>query len=258
MLTPQDHEHDEFNFIQLKVLTVKRDRAINDHLAFGGFPEPFLKQNKAFLKKWSRDYLDRVITEDIGSLTRIVDRDKLYDLYQLLPEFIGNPLSEHSLAAHLETNAVTVKNYLKRLEDFFLAFRLTPYSKNIKRSLLKAAKWYLFDWTRLEDPSNRFENYLAVSLLTKLSLWNDLTGDSYQLQYVRDKDKKETDFLITRHDKPWLLIEAKLSDGSIAPHHIVHSQSLNNIPFVQMCLQDNVAMQQKKNIFRVSASKFLS
>jgi predicted AAA+ superfamily ATPase len=232
--------------------------AVHNHLTFGGFPEPFLKQNTAFLKKWSQDYLDRVITEDIGSLTRIVDRDKLYDLYRLLPEFIGNPLSEHSLAAHLQTNAVTVKNYLKRLEDFFLAFHITPYSKNIKRSLLKAAKWYLFDWTRLEEPSRRFENYVAVSLLTKLSLWQDLTGDVYQLQYIRDKEKKETDFLITKNNNPWMLIEAKLSDASIASHHIIHSQSLKDVPFVQVCLQDGVTMQQKKNIFRISASKFLA
>jgi len=108
-----------------------------------------------------------VITEDIGLLSRITDREKIHDLYQLFPEMIGSPVSENSLASHLESNPVTIKNYLKKLQDFYLAFKITPYSRNIKRSLLKASKWYLYDWARIRDPHKRFENYVAVELNTR-------------------------------------------------------------------------------------------
>ena len=109
-------------------------------LEFSGFPEPFLKQAKAFHRKWTKDYLDTVIREDIGTRTRIVDREYIFDLYSLLPEHIGSPLSQSSMASHLQISPATVKGYLRRLEDFFLVFSLRPWSKNIKRSLIKAKK----------------------------------------------------------------------------------------------------------------------
>ncbi len=232
-------------------------KALEQLLTYSGFPEPFLTGRGDFQKKWSRDYLDRVITEDIGLLTRIADREKLHDLYQLFPEMIGSPFSENSLAAHLESNPVTIKNYLGKMQDFYLAFKIMPYSRNIKRALLKASKWYLYDWTRIKDPHKRFENYIAVELKSRLSAWQDLTGGEFSLAYIRDKNKQETDFLILKERKPWLMIEAKYSDAPIENHHIAVSNILGGIPVVQVCFENNIASQDKKNAFRVSASRFL-
>ncbi|MFH0790749.1 MAG: ATP-binding protein [Candidatus Omnitrophota bacterium] len=232
--------------------------ALDALLEYSGFPEPFVRQSKLFQNKWSQDYLDRIIKEDIGMLTRIIDRDCLYDLYKLLPEMVGSPVSENSLASHLETSPSTIKNYLKRLADFYLCFRLPPYSKNIKRALLKASKWYLYDWTRIDDQAKRFENFAAVELHTLLNLWTDLTAKSYSLYYIRDRNKKETDFLILKENKPWLMIEVKLTDSPVEHHHTLISQGLDSIPIVQLCRQENIACQEKKNIFRLSASRFFS
>ena len=225
-------------------------------LEYGGFPEPFLQQTKKFHRKWSEDYLDRVINEDIGALTRIIDKEHLYDLYRLLPEMVGSPISQQSLASHLELSVPTIKNYLKRLSDFYLAFKVSPYSKNIKRSLLKASKVYLYDWTRIRDKAKRFENYVACEIQTLIHFWMDASGEKYSLFYLRNKEKQETDFLILKENKPWLLIEAKYSDGPVARHHYDISCALGNIPLVQVCRKENILVQQKKNIFRISASRF--
>jgi len=227
-------------------------------LEYSGFPEPLLKQSKAFHAKWAQDYLDTVITEDIGALTRIIDKEYLYDLYKLLPEMISNPISVSSLASHLDVSPPTIKNYLKRLEDFYLTFRIYPYSKNIKRSLLKMPKCYLFDWSRIKDPGKRFENYMAVELKTLLSLWQDATGENYSLFYIKNKQKQEIDFLITYDEKPWMLIESKHSDGPLSKHCFEIQKMLNNIPLVQVCREENVCMLQTNNTYRISASRFLS
>lgn len=224
-------------------------------LEFSGFPEPFLRASRPFHKKWARNYAETVINEDIGSLTRIVDREYIYDLYSLLPDMVGNPLSQSSLASHLGISPTTVKNYLRRLEDFYLAFSIRPYSKNIKRSLLKAGKYYLYDWTRITTPGERFENFVACEVRARLLLWSDATGDSYQLYYIRNKQKQETDFLIVKNKKPWLLLEAKLSDGSVARHHQETIQAVGNVPFVQVCQAPGVLSLQKKNIYRISANR---
>lgn len=235
----------------------KSPQGVNDLLEYSGFPEPFVAHTAAFHKKWSREYLDRVITEDIGLLTRLVDREKLHDLYRLLPEMVGSPLSENSVATHLESNPVTIKNYLKKLEDFYLIFKVMPYSHNIKRAILKASKWYLYDWTSVQDASKRFENFMAAQLYTRISAWQDLTGTEFILSYVRDKNKHETDFLILKDRKPWLLVEVKYSDAPVHSHHGAVAQALGSLPVVQVCFQEGVACQDRKNIFRLSASKFL-
>lgn len=227
-------------------------------LDFSGFPEPFLHGSPRFMSRWSQDYLDRVVREDIGALTRIIDREYLIDLYQLLPEMVGSPISVASLAGHIELSPMTIKNHLRRMEDFYLLFRLPPYSKNIKRSLLKAPKVYLFDWTRVRDPGLRFENWMACELLSLTRSWEEGTGIPFHLHFVRTKDRQETDFLILRQNKPWLLIESKRSDGPVAPHHLGTQAQLGGIPFVQVCRQEGVASLAGKNAYRISATRFFS
>ncbi len=233
-------------------------KALEHLLMFGGFPEPFLSQSQAFHNKWAGDYIETVIREDIGALTRIIDREYIFDLYNLLPEMVGSPVSQSSLASHIEVSPVTVKNYLRRLEDFYLTFSIRPYTRNIKRSLLKAGKYYLYDWTRIKDKGLRFENYVACELRAWLSLWTDASGENFSLFYIRNKQKQETDFLIVRESAPWLLVEVKLSDGSIDRHHHHTIRALGNIPFIQVCMAPGVASLEKRDIYRISANRLFA
>jgi hypothetical protein len=114
--------------------------------------------------KWETDYADAVVREDIGSLTRIVERENVVGVLDLLPEAVGSPISYSSLGSHLQISPITAKDYLRRLQDFYCAYSLHPYSRNIKRAILKAPKFYLMDWSRIADPAKRFENYVASEL----------------------------------------------------------------------------------------------
>ena len=227
-------------------------------LEFSGFPEPLLKQSRAFHKKWSREYADTVIREDIGALTRIVDREYIFELYNLLPEMVGSPVSQSSLASHIQISPATVKNYLRRLEDFYLVFSIRPYSKNIKRSLLKAGKYYLYDWSKIDNEAARFENYVACELKSHLMFWGDATGDDFSLFYIRNKQKQETDFLVVRKNSPWLLVESKLTDDRVERHHLENVSALGDVPFVQVCRQSGIASMQKRNAYRMSACRLFA
>ncbi len=231
---------------------------LSDLLEYGGFPEPFLKQSHAFHMKWRKDYADTVIREDIGALTRIIDKEYLYDLYQLLPEMVGSHISESSIASHLQISGPTVKSYLRRLEDFYLTFRVRPYFKNIKRALLKTPKCYLYDYTMIGDAGKRFENFVAIELMSRIHLWMDAGSEDYSLFYVRNKEGQETDFLILKNSKPWLLLEAKLSDSRIDGHHYKTQAMLGGIPLVQLCRKDGVCRMEGKNIYQISAARFFS
>ena len=61
--------------------SVQSYEIITQLLEYSGFPEPFINQNKHFYNKWQKDYVENVIKEDIGPLTRIIDRENIYDMY---------------------------------------------------------------------------------------------------------------------------------------------------------------------------------
>jgi hypothetical protein len=48
-------------------------------------------------------------------------------------------------------------------------------------------------------------------------LWTDLGFGSFELRYLRDKQKREVDFLVVRDRKPWFLVEVKSADQALSP-----------------------------------------
>lgn len=42
--------------------------------------------------------------------------------------------------------------------------------------------------------------------------WTETGQGSFGLHFVRDKQKREVDFLVTRDQQPWFLVEAKASE----------------------------------------------
>ncbi len=257
LVSPPENAEDFVNSA-LKGADKKRGDLQSKLLKYSAFPEPFLSGSEKFYSKWSGDYPDTIIKEDISTLTRITMNEYLYDVYGMLGEMVSSPVSEASIASHLGVSPVTVKNYINKLEDFYLVFRLRPYSKNIKRSLLKAAKCYFYDYARINDEAQKFENYVALELNIRVTYWNDNSADRYMLFYVRSKEKKEVDFLIIKNSVPWLLVEAKLSDSKITGHYPEMQKALGGIPMVQLCRESGVRMMQTKNIFRISADRFFS
>jgi predicted AAA+ superfamily ATPase len=57
----------------------------------------------------------------------------------------------------------------------------------------------------------RAETFVACHLLKAVDGWTDLGLGSFELRYLRDKLKREVDFLVVRDRKPWFLVEVKTS-----------------------------------------------
>ncbi|MBT4091177.1 MAG: ATP-binding protein [Deltaproteobacteria bacterium] len=225
-------------------------------LEFSGFPEPMLSGSKRFHNKWRDDYIDRLVKEDIRDLTKIRELENIATLVQFLPSKVSSPLSINSLTRDMKISFATIANYLKTLELGYLVFRIPPYTKNIARSLTKENKLYFFDWTRIPTPAHRFENYLAVELKSLLESWVDAGYGNYELCFIRDRDGKETDFLILKESQPWLLIEAKTSKSTIEYHHLKNREVLSRIPFIQIVRENNVAEKREDGVYQLSASRF--
>ncbi|HIJ97348.1 MAG TPA: ATP-binding protein [Desulfuromonadales bacterium] len=226
-------------------------------LAFSGFPEPFLSQKAAFQRRWKKDYVDRLIREDLRDITRIVALENVAALMALLPSRIGSPLSINTLSGDMGVNYTSMANYVNALQLAYVTIQLPPWSDRIARSIRKEKKCYFMDWTQVEEPAARFENFLAINLLAWTTLLTDAGIGDFDLWYVRTRDGKESDFLISRDRKPWLLAEAKLSAGPIARHHMTQAEALGDIPFIQIVREEQIAEQRQPKAWQISASRFL-
>ena len=139
-------------------------------------------------------------------------------LIKLLQRRVASPLSYASLARDLNTSILTVKKYIEILEALFIIFKVTPYSRNIARSILKEPKVYFYDWAMVEgDPSIIYENMMATSLLKHCWALRDFKGEDMKLHYLRTKEHKEVDFCLVNNDQPVSLIETKYSDIALSP-----------------------------------------
>ena len=185
---------------------------------FGGFPEPFIKGDESYYKRWRRGHLDIILRQDLIDTQAIRDIQSIETLVQLLKKRVGSGISYANLARDLGRDAHTIKRWLQLLENMYVIFRVTPFHKNIARSLLKEPKYYFFDIAQVEgDDGARLENLAALSLLKELHFIEDTQGKTVALHYARTKEGKEMDFVICIENKPTHLIEVKLSDDSIAP-----------------------------------------
>ncbi|MBN1673694.1 MAG: ATP-binding protein [Kiritimatiellae bacterium] len=202
--------------------------------SFSGFPKPYLAAKSTTYRRWSTTYHRQLIREDIRDLTDVKHIDDVEILFSLLPRNVGAPLSIQNLATDLKAAYVTVSNWLRILERFYLVFTLTPWAGGeIARALHKQRKTYLFDYAGIEDEGAKFENMVAMELLRAVSNWNDLGHGDFGLHYIRTKEGREVDFLLTDARKPLLLVEAKRGEATPSPN-LKRFQSALRVPALQL------------------------
>lgn len=188
-------------------------------LLWGGFPEPYLKQDKRFYNRWSRLRTQQLLQEDIRELTQVQELKQLEMLAMLLKHQTGQLTSYTSLAKKVRTSVDTIRRWVIILESLYYCFTIRPWTKNVTRSILKEPKYYLWDWSQCADAGARHENFIASHLLKAVHFWTDQGLGNYEIYFLRDKEKREVDFLITKDDNPWFMVEAKTSaSDSLSPH----------------------------------------
>lgn len=183
----------------------------------GGYPEPFLKRDMRFSRRWQSLRLEQLVREDIRDLTQIQQLDQLELLVKLLAERSAHQLIYGNLASDVRVSIDTTRRWIDVLVSLHLGFLIRPWFKNVSRSLRKEPKWFLRDWASIKDPGDKVETFVACHLLKAVEGWNDMGLGKFELGYLRDKEKREVDFLVAREGKPWFLVEAKQRDESISP-----------------------------------------
>lgn len=227
---------------------------------FTGFPEPLFAGSESRLRRWRRGRNHLVLREDLRDLTSIRDIGLVEALVELLPERIGSLLSLNALREDLNVAYGSVRQWVDALARLYYLFEVRPYAGRLARTLRKEAKVYLFDGSAIEDPGARFENLVALHLLKACDAWNDRGLGDFDLHYVRDREKHEVDFLVTSDRKPFVLVEAKLSEQDASPSLFYFKERLNPPWSFQVVRNTPPGALYKhgKGVFVASAARFLA
>lgn len=231
--------------------------AVGSLLRFGGFPEPCLGGSEEAARRWRRTHLDSIIRQDLLDLERVRDVKSIEILVDLLRERVGSRVAATSLAGDLGVSPHTVNHWLQILERLYVVFSIRPFHRNIARSLLKDPKYYFFDVGAVKDEVGaRLENLVACALLRELHLIEDTTGHRTALHYVRDKEKREADFLVLIENQPRLLVEVKAGEDSFERSLFHFRRFLPEVRTIQVVL----GLQRKRfsgGVEMVSVEEFL-
>lgn len=235
---------------------VHLDYTLDRFLERGGFPEPFLTPDLIDANRWRLQYIDSLLREDVLDFENIQNLNAIRLVFELLRERVGSPISYSSIAQDVAISPNTVKKYIQILEALYIVFRITPYSRNIARSLLKEPKIYFFDTGLVKgDNGIKFENLVATCLLKHVFAKTDYLAESYSLNYLHTKEKHEVDFVLTFNNQVEKMIEVKYADSSINQSLRYFSEKYN-YPAIQV-VKELKRERYEKHIEILSGNNFL-
>lgn len=204
---------------------------MNALMRFGGYPEPFLRGSERFCNQWKRMRLEKLFEEDVRDMSRVQDLRGLRALAELLTARVGGGVNYASLAMDLAVTPDTVKSWIGILESVYYCYTVSPWFANVANSIRKQPKAYLWDWSLVSDEGARNENFVASHLLKAVHWWTDSGLGDFTLHYLRTKQQKEVDFLISKDKIPFMLVECKTSAKEGLSPALVEFQNALSAPY---------------------------
>jgi len=125
------------------MLEIKQN--LEDRLVYGSYPEVVNNADYSQKKDYLRDIVNAYLLKDILSIDGLKNSKKMIELLRLVAFQMGNEVSYDELAKQLGLSRNTVEKYLDLLSKVFVIYRLGSYSRNLRKEISKAGKWYFYD-----------------------------------------------------------------------------------------------------------------
>lgn len=178
----------------------------------GGLP-PFFMAEKLPERDF-QEWVDAYWAKDIQELFRLERRASFQRFFELLMAQSGGIFEATKFARPCEVSRPTISNYLNVLEATFVATVVRPFSTHKPTEIVAAPKVYGFDtgficyhrgWheLRAEDRGQLWEHFVLNEMLAAMQ------GEA--IQYWRDKNQHEVDFIIKRRGQQPIVVECKWS-----------------------------------------------
>ena len=152
-------------------------KMLQHRLIYGSYPEIIVNagNERELLQQLIASYLYK----DILEWNRIKKSDKLIKLLQAIAFQVGSQVSYHELGQIVGLNSETIAAYINLLEQSFVLFKLSSFSRNLRNELKKSHKIYFYD--------NGVRNAI-ISNFNPLQLRND-TGALWENYLISERIK---------------------------------------------------------------------
>jgi hypothetical protein len=111
----------------------------------GGYPDAIKEREESKWQRWQENYVRAIIERDVLRHGPNISPIQMRRLLGMLSHVHGGLLNASELGRSLSISYHTVNSYLDMLEGHYLIRRLTPYSPNIGKRIVKSSKIYIRD-----------------------------------------------------------------------------------------------------------------
>ena len=177
---------------------------LESRLIYGSYPEVVMIEDFERKTDYLRDIVGAYLLKDILSVDGLKNSSKMRNLLRLIAFQVGSEVSYDELGKQLGMSKTTVEKYLDLLEKVFVIFRVGAFSRNLRKEVTKAGKWYFYDngirnaiigaFSPLairQDVGALWENYI-ISERRKANFNYGLHKEFY---FWRTYDKQEIDLI---------------------------------------------------------------
>ncbi len=185
---------------------------LEELLVYGSYPEILNGTSLSEKKEYLLSIRDSYLFKDILELENVRNPSKLTDLLKLLAFQIGQEVSLNELGNNLGIAKQSVERYLDLLEKTFIIKRVGGFFRNLRKEVVKTARYYFWDngirnavvnnfnpTGQRNDTGMLWENFLFMERL-KTKSYKQIFSNDY---FWRTYDRQEIDLVEERDGKLW-------------------------------------------------------
>lgn len=196
-------------------------RNIETRLIYGSYPDVVLAKSNVLREEYLRDLVDAYLLKDILSIDGLKNSSKMRDLLRLLSYQTGSEVSYDELGRQTGMSRNTVERYLDLLSKVYVIYRIGGFSRNLRKEVAKAGKWYFYDLGVRNAVINNFsplairqdtgaiwENYIISERMKR----NYNLRLNHELFFWKTYDRQEIDLVESASDMSLEAFEIKWGD----------------------------------------------
>ena len=201
-------------FDELQQTQLEYIQLLEAYLLYGGLPGLLHLDQKEEKIRLLAEIYATYIQKDIKSLIKEENIRSFNMLLSLIATYQGSLISVNKIANEVGLTARTIEKYLEILEQTFIVYSVSSYSRNMANELKKSRKIYLYD---LGIRNAILKNFSAISERADIGAMVEtfvvlqiipLLRPNMELKFWRDKAQNEIDFVLLEDNKP-CIIEVK-------------------------------------------------
>jgi len=193
--------------------------SFDDYFQYGGYPKVVLENNKNIKKELLKELLNSYLKKDILEY-KIKYPEKLYALYKILSLQSGNIINKNELSQTIGLSIQAINHYIDLLQKSFQFTFLRPFSKNIRKELVKNPKVFFSDTGLRNSLENNFEvldfRVDKGNLFETMVLHSLQKSENDEIFFWRTADGKEVDFILAEKKE---MIEVTYTDRNKIPKY---------------------------------------